>query len=153
MILETSRVKSLFLEVIAKAKKRYVFTVDNFCVMENHFHMILCPGPGENLSRIMQWILSVFAMAYNRLYRLTGHVWGERFFSVAIVSFYQFLHANDYIDKNPVKAGLVRFLQDWYYCGLSHRRRGLFEVLDPLSPLLSLILPAHTILMLEAAKG
>jgi len=87
MILEPTVVKELLLGVIKRAKRKYRFRIENFCVMDNHFHLVILPAKNESLSAIMRWILSVFAMAYNRLLGLTGHVWGERFFSRIIEGF------------------------------------------------------------------
>ncbi len=148
MILESAEIKTLFLEVIAKAKKRYDFKIENFCVMGNHFHLIIMPGKGECLSRIMQWALSVFAQKYNRLHNLTGHVWGERFFSRVIRSVREYLKVCEYIDDNPVKASLVRIRTDWCFGGLSFRRRAHRGILDDIPPHISWLLPAHFQLML-----
>jgi putative transposase len=149
MILDSSRTKALFLDVIAKAKKRYSFRIDNFTVMGNHFHLIIQPGKGVSLSRIMQWILSVFAQAYNRQHGFTGHVWGERFFSRIIGTVREYLWTFSYIDENPVKAGLTDFGGDWTYGGLFFRRRGIQEIIDPLPEYFSLLLPSHRQLLLE----
>jgi len=67
MLLQSDRMKDLFIEVISRAKKKYDFSLDNFVIMGNHFHFLIKPGKKESLSKIMQWILSVFAMAYNRI--------------------------------------------------------------------------------------
>jgi putative transposase len=149
MILDHSRIKALFLDVVGKAKKRYSFRIDNFTVMGNHFHLIIQPGNGESLSRIMQWILSVFAQAYNKLHHLTGHVWGERFFSRIIRTVREYLFIFDYIDENPVRAGLIDFSGDWTFGGLYFRRMGVGTLIDPLPKYLSLLLPRHRQLLLE----
>src|SRR5512145_89083 len=81
MILDTSAMKELFLSVVKRAKEKYDFRLENFCIMGNHVHFLIQPGRGESLSAIMRWILSVFAMAYNKIRCMTGHVWGCRFFS------------------------------------------------------------------------
>lgn len=148
MILYSSGTKALFLDVVAKAKNRYSFRIENFTVMGNHFHLIIQPGKDTSLSRIMQWILSVFAQAYNKLHGLTGHVWGERFFSRIIRSIGEYILISDYIDGNPVKAGLIGFCGDWIFSGLFFRRRGIREILDPLPEFLSLLLPRHRQLLL-----
>lgn len=153
MILDSSRAKALFLTIVAQAKKRYSFRIDNFIVMGNHFHLIIQPGKGISLSRIMQWILSVFAQAYNRLHGVTGHVWGERFFSRIIRNIGEYLLIFDYIDGNPVKAGLIDFCGDWIFSGLNFRRRGIREVIDPLPSYVSLLVPRHRQLALEYRKG
>jgi REP element-mobilizing transposase RayT len=149
MILDSSCMKALFLDVVAKAKNRYSFRIENFTVMGNHFHLIIQPGKGESLSRIMQWILSVFAQAYNRLHGFSGHVWGERFFSRIIRTVREYLTTFDYIDDNPVKAGLSAFCGDWVFGGLFFRRRGIRGINDPLPEYLALLVPRHRQLALQ----
>jgi putative transposase len=61
----------------------------------------------------MQWILSVYAMAYNKRFHRTGHFWGERFFSRIIDSFFDYLQTFEYIDKNPLVAGLISEICNW----------------------------------------
>jgi len=60
MILDNRGMKDLFLEVIVRAKGKFRFRIENFCVMGNHIHLMIRPGTRESLSRIMQWVLSVF---------------------------------------------------------------------------------------------
>jgi putative transposase len=153
MILDSPRTKALFLDIVANAKKRYSFRIENFTVMGNHFHLIIQPGKGESLSRIMQWILSVFAQAYNRLHGMIGHVWGERFFSRIIRTVSEYLIAFNYVDENPVKAGLIRFCGDWVFGGLFFRRRGIQEIIDPLPDFFALLVPRHRQLLLEYHAG
>jgi putative transposase len=81
MILDTSAMKELFLSVVKRAKMKYDFRLENFCIMGNHFHFVIQPGRGESLSAIMRWIMSVFAMAYNKIRGLHRTRWGCRFFS------------------------------------------------------------------------
>ena len=107
MIFESSKIKNMFMEVIRKAKLRYQFSIYNFCVMGNHFHFIIQPHKGQNLSSIMQWILSVFAKRFNRFNDITGHVWYDRFRSKVIQSLNQYLATFIYIAWNPVRAGIT----------------------------------------------
>jgi putative transposase len=115
MILEADANKDLFLSVVKEATRRYSFRLENFCVMGNHVHFIIQPAIGESLSAIMQWIFGVFAMRFNRRFGLTGHVWGERFFSRIIADMKRFFEIFAYIDDNPREAGLVEKAQDWLY--------------------------------------
>jgi putative transposase len=115
MIFEADKTKDLFLSVVKEAKGKFFFYIENFCIMGNHVHFIIRPGLGESLSSIMQWILGVFAMRFNRLHRLTGHVWGDRFFSRIIESMREYLETFAYIDANPLVAGLVARAEDWLY--------------------------------------
>ncbi len=148
MILKPGPMKALFLSVVKRAKAKYAFDVENFCIMGNHFHLLVRPRVGVSLSGLMQWIMSVFAMAWNRLHHLTGHVWGERFFSRVIESLKEFLRIFQNIDENPVKAGLVSRPADWPFGGLWHRRTGQRQIVDSPSPLLEILFPAHRLLAL-----
>jgi len=131
MIMDSDSMKSLFLEVVARAKVKYSFRLENFCVLGNHFHMIIQPQEGVSLSRIMQWIMSVFAMAWNRIHGFTGHVWGQRFFSRVLRGLTDFWKVFEYIDQNPVQAGMVAQACEWTFGGAWYRQAG-FGLLDPL---------------------
>lgn len=123
MILRSDDVKDLFLRTIRRAKGKYSFSIENFCIMENHFHLMIKPGRKENLSRIMQWIMSVFAMTLNRHNGWSGHIWSDRFYSKIIDSIRAFSTIFHYIDENPVKANLARASSEWKYCGAYWRKR------------------------------
>jgi putative transposase len=142
MLLDSSAMKALFLEVVKRAKGKYNFRIENFCVMGNHFHFILQPLKGESLSAIMRWIMSVFAMSWNRIHKLTGHVWGERYFSRIIDSLREYLQIFHYIIENPVKACLVSDGRDFRFGGLAHIREGRTDIIDLVPLWLSLIVPA-----------
>jgi len=124
--------KRFFLEVVLRAKAKFGFRLENLCLMGNHFHFILRPQEGTSLSRIMQWILSVFAMAWNREngYSGQGSVWGQRFFSTILTTLNHYLKTFSYIDANPVVAGLVSDSEDWDFGGPSLRKGGFGELLD-----------------------
>ena len=143
MILDASPMKELFLSVVKRAKFKYKFRIENFCIMGNHFHFILQPARGESLSTIMRWIMSVFAMAYNRIRNITGHVWGSRFFSRIISGLRELMQVFEYIDDNPVKANQVSNPWTWRFGGLGHAKEGCREILDENQKWLALIFPSH----------
>ena len=147
-ILAEEGMNDVLLQVIQRARKRYHFRIENFCIMGNHYHLMIRPGPRESLSRIMQWIMSVFAMTYNRIHGYSGHVWGERFFSKIIGEFRDFLETYRYIDRNPVDAGLVLYDWEWSHGGLWHDRYGWRYILDIPSDGVSLWAPRHVLLRL-----
>jgi hypothetical protein len=65
----------------------------------------------------MQWILSVFAIHYNKRANIKGHVWYDRFKSIIINSLQQFISTFKYITNNPIKAGLCSSASEYKYCG------------------------------------
>jgi putative transposase len=129
-ILNSDKMKEMMLEIIKRAKKKYQFQIKNFCIMSNHIHLLIRPSSGENLSRIMQWILSVFAVCYNRIYGHHGHVWYDRFKSKVVESFRQFLRVFQYIMDNPVRAGIVKNSIDYPCSGINYIRNKNFDLLE-----------------------
>ena len=148
MILDAGAMKELFLSVVKRAKAKYDFRLDNFCIMGNHFHFVIKPGQGESLSAIMRWILSVFAMAFNKIKGYTGHVWGGRFFSRIIASLRDLIEVIDYIDDNPVRASQVVDREEWHWGGLWHHRTGCRDVVEKLESWLQPLVPWHEQLLL-----
>jgi len=130
-ILHSNEIKEMFVTVLKEAKKKYRFEIWNFVVMSNHIHMMIKPSNNENLSRIMQWILSVFAIRFNKKMGYKGHVWYDRFKSYVIYTYSRFLATFDYIANNPVKAGLVKRPGDFAYSGITFLRNGMFDVIRP----------------------
>lgn len=141
MALESKKMKDLFLAVVKRAKKKYQFSVFHFCIMGNHVHFLLQPGVNENLSRIMQWILSVFALQYNKQLGIRGHFWYDRFFSRIVECLRCFLKVFDYISNNPVRARLVTHPIGFKYSGIFHYHNALFDIVSYRDPLIQIIFP------------
>jgi putative transposase len=135
--------KLLFLYVLKRARKKYRFRLENFCLMSSHFHFLIRPDEGESLSRIMQWILSVFARQWNRRHGMRGHVWGERFFSRIVEGVVDRVRVYMYIDRNPVEGGLAGEKEEWEYGGLWHHRKGRDDVVDRPGWFILSFLPEH----------
>jgi putative transposase len=130
--LKDREIKAMFLETVEKAKSTFVFVICNFCIMDNHIHFLITPGSGQSLSKIMQYIKCNSAKAWNKKHQTKGHLWGDRFFSRIITSVEDFLRVFEYIDQNPVKAGLVKEARHWEFGGFFHRLHRLFKIItDP----------------------
>lgn len=134
MLLESDRSKHLLEKVLCRAKKKYSFSIEHFTIMNNHIHLIVYPHGDESLSRIMQWILSVFAIAINKRTGRCGHFWGERFFSSILNSLQQYMCVYQYISENPVKAGLAQSVFQWRFSGMYHRSKKWKFLLAPELP-------------------
>ena len=141
-IFNSAEIKEMLLAVLEKAKKRFHFSLTNFCIMSNHIHFMISPGKGENLSKIMQWILSVFAVRFNKRFGWCGHVWYDRFKSRILEGLSQFLHTFRYIAENPVRAGMVRFPWDHAYNGIAHIRNRDFHLIEEPLAVLKLLEPS-----------
>ncbi len=67
-----------FLEIVAEAKERYDFILHSFCLMNNHYHLLI-ETKLENLSLIARQINSKYAQYFNREYKRVGPLWQGRF--------------------------------------------------------------------------
>ena len=77
----------------------------------------------EQLSAGMQVLNGVHAQTFNGRYRRWGHLFGERFWSQAIVTEEQLVSTCAYVVNNPVRAGLCAEPEDWPWSGLEPRLR------------------------------
>jgi putative transposase len=127
---EKDFIKELFLDVLKKAKTKYSFRCKSFCIMGNHIHLMIEMTNNESVSRLMQWILSVFALKYNRIHKYKGHVWYDRFKSKIVSSYMQFLNTFVYIANNPVRARLVYDPFEYQYSSVRCYREHDFSIVE-----------------------
>jgi REP element-mobilizing transposase RayT len=68
-----------FVETMIDARVRVPLDLLGYCLMPNHFHLVLRPQNDGDLGRWMQWLLTAHARRYHSHYGTTGHVWQGRF--------------------------------------------------------------------------
>ncbi|MDH5668630.1 MAG: transposase [Nitrospira sp.] len=107
-----------FLELLGAAKARHRLKLFAFCLMPNHFHLVVAPTTRTSLSAFMQWWLTSHVRRYHRHYRSHGHVWQGRFKSFPIQQDGHLLTVLRYVLRNPVRAGLVDYATDWPWSSL-----------------------------------
>ncbi len=93
-----------FLSTLDKYLKEESFQIIAYCLMENHFHLLLKIDSG--MDRIMKKILTRYAFYYNSKYERTGHLFQDRYTSVPVENEIYLLSAVRYIHNNPAKAGI-----------------------------------------------
>ncbi|MBR7028264.1 MAG: transposase [Bacteroidaceae bacterium] len=87
-----------------------------WCIMPNHVHMLLEIPKWQTLSNIMHSIRSFTAHEANKKLQRRGKFWMEEYFDRYIRTEHHMVYAIDYIDYNPVKAGLVSSPKEWPWC-------------------------------------
>src|SRR5262249_39677158 len=87
--------------------------VYHYCLMSNHFHLLAdCPSPVA-LSKWMAGVLRSYVHYANRRYGFVGHLFQGRFQSPVVGGEGYFLSCARYIERNPVRAGMVT--EPWEY--------------------------------------
>lgn len=98
--------RQIFLSLVEEYTQKNGIKVSSYCLMTNHFHLIVHPATKLGLSKGMHQIDGVYAEYFNQKYKLTGHLWQDRFFACVLDSSH-FWKAVQYVERNPVRAGLV----------------------------------------------
>ena len=102
-----------FLDMMVQATIRIPMRILAYCLMPNHFHLALWPHLDHDLSRWMHWLLTTHVRRYLRHYRSSGHVWQGRFKAFPIQEDEHLLVVLRYVERNPLRAGLVQRAEDW----------------------------------------
>ncbi len=98
-------------------KKRY--NLISWVIMPNHAHFIIRPMANYELKNIMHSIKSFTAVKANKLLNRSGKFWQEEYFDRYIRNYEHFEKTINYIELNPVKAGLGENARDWKF-GSAH---------------------------------
>jgi putative transposase len=102
-----------FVKLLRQAGERTPMRLLAFCVMPNHFHLALWPRRDGDLSDYMGWLLTAHVRRYHQHYHSSGHGWQGRFRAFPIQEDDHLLTVLRYIERNPLRAGLVARAEDW----------------------------------------
>ncbi|MDJ0793004.1 MAG: transposase [Woeseiaceae bacterium] len=111
-----------FIRLIEEASDRLPLRVLAFCLMPNHFHLVLWPFEDGDLSRWMHWLLTSHVRRYHRIRGTSGRVWQGRFKAFPIQEDRHLLTVMRYVERNPVRANLVQRASDWRWSSISGGR-------------------------------
>ncbi len=92
--------------------ERFDFVIHAFCQMGNHYHLLV-ETPEGNLGAGMRQLNSVYAQYFNRRHRFDGHVLQGRYKAILVDQDQYLLELSRYIVLNPLRAGMVKTLDDW----------------------------------------
>ena len=117
---------SAFCRVFREAQARIPMRCLAYCLMPNHFHLVLWPRTDDELSRFMRWLTTTHSMRWHawRETTGTGHVYQGRFKAFPVSDDTHFLRLCRYVERNPVRAGLVARAEQWRWSSLAQRAGG-----------------------------
>lgn len=94
------------------------YTVYAYCLMGNHFHILLRTGK-ETIDATIKRIAGSYAYWFNWKYRRCGHLFQDRFKSEPVEDDVYFLTVLRYIHQNPVKAHICRTAEEYPYSSMA----------------------------------
>jgi putative transposase len=114
-----------FERVLAEAHQRVPIRILAWCLMPNHWHLVLWPRREGELSAFMQWLTHTHTQRWHAHYHSsgTGHLYQGRFKSFAIQEDPHLLLVLRYVERNALRAGLVDRAEQWRWSSLGRRCR------------------------------
>lgn len=107
-IFNDDRDRSFFLEALGEACAKTGWQIHAYCLMENHFHLVL-ETPQANLVSGMKWFLGTYTNRFNRRHKLCGHLFSGRYKSLIVdggrTGYLRTVCG--YVHLNPARAKLV----------------------------------------------
>ena len=115
-----------FYDVLLQAHKRYPIRLLAWCLMSNHWHFVAWPRRDGELSRFFGYLALLHATRWQVAHDAVGmgHVYQSRFRSFMIEQDEHLLWVLRYVERNPVRAGIVKRAQDWPWSSLYARLHG-----------------------------
>ena len=113
-----------FDRVLAQACVRVSMRLLAYCVMPNHWHLVVWPRHDGELSRFMNWLTLTHTQRWHQHRHSVGegHVYQGRFKSFPVETNEYLLTVCRYVERNPVRAGLVERAEQWRWSSAgSHR--------------------------------
>lgn len=117
-IFKSDRDREKFLEYVSKASERYDIKIHSYCLMTNHYHLLI-ETPHPNLSQAIKWINVSYVVYFNRKRKRSGHLFQGRYKAVVIDADEYLKHLSRYIHLNPVRAGMVAHCKDYAWSSYS----------------------------------
>ena len=130
-----------FEETLAEAHQRVAMRTIGYCVMPNHWHLMLWPREDGDLSEFMRWLTVTHTQRWHAAHGTagTGHLYQGRFKSFpvecrrptagqrvagTVASEDPLWTVLAYVERNALRAGLVSRAEDWRWSSLWRRRFG-----------------------------
>ncbi|MCX6647257.1 MAG: transposase [bacterium] len=106
--------RSEYLSILKLRSEKYGIEVQGYCLMPNHIHLAVVPLEEGSLSLAIGYSHRVYAQRFNKKYFRSGHLWESRFYSCPLDEDH-FIRALIYIDRNPVRAGIVKVAETYHW--------------------------------------
>ena len=125
-----------FEAVLIQAVERFEMRLLVYCVMPNHWHLVVWPQKDGELSRFVGWLTLTHTQRWHahRDSAGSGHVYQGRFKSFPLQDDDHFHTVARYVERNPLRANLVRTAQAWRWGSLAKWQQGTADSRSLLAP-------------------
>lgn len=111
--------------VLGEALDHVDMRVLAYCLMPNHWHFVLWPRRDGDLSKFMGWLTLTHTQRWHAHHHTvgTGHLYQGRFKSFPVQDDEHFLTVCRYVERNALRAHLVKQAEEWMWSSLWHRQQ------------------------------
>jgi putative transposase len=115
-----------FEKLLEEAQQRVPIRILAYCLMPNHWHLLLWPLSDGDLPRFVKWLTTTHAIRWNRAHHCvgTGAVYQSRFKSIPVQHGPHLFWAWRYVERNALRANLVARAEEWPWSSLRCRALG-----------------------------
>ncbi len=107
-----------YLDLLRQQCDKHGLAVSGYCLMTNHVHLVVTPPTEQSLAKAIGRAHFLYTRHLNRLHRRSGHLWQNRYYSCAVDEDH-ILAVMSYIERNPVRAGLVAHAWEYEWSSAS----------------------------------
>ncbi len=109
-----------FIKLLEEGRKRSGVRILGYCLMHNHWHLVLWPRKGRDLSRFLQWVGTTHVRRWreHRGGSSEGHLYQGRYKSFLVQEDGHFLTLMRYVESNPLRAKMVGRAEKWPWSSL-----------------------------------
>ena len=128
-IFETKEDYAAFEQVLSEAVERFEMRLLSYCVMPNHWHLVVQPREAGQLSKFTGWLTLTHTQRWHASRQSigTGHVYQGRFKSFPVQDDANFYAVCRYVERNPLSGKLVRKAENWQWSSLHRWKFGTAE--------------------------
>jgi putative transposase len=132
ILFETVHDFEQFLSLIAWAKVRTMIRIVAYCIMRNHWHLVLWPGEAGQVEAFQHLLTTTHAIRRRRLTCTVGegHIYQDRYRAFEIWGEAHYLNVLRYVESNPLRANLVKSSAQWRWSSLYERLGHPRNILD-----------------------
>jgi putative transposase len=109
-----------FIKLLEQGRDRVGMRILGYCLMHNHWHLVLWPLRAPDLSAFMQWVTTTHVRRWREHRGNTGegHLYQGRFKAFPVQSDTHLLTVLRYVEANPLRAGIVERAEAWPWSSL-----------------------------------
>ena len=109
-----------FLKVLREGREKARLEIYSYCIMPNHWHLVVRPERDEDLIAYMTWVTNTHVKRYHAHYQTTGegHLYQGPYKNFEMEGDSHLLTVICYVEGNPRRGRLVSHAEDWPWSSL-----------------------------------